>query len=379
MRIESQKFTSFHLLLTATLAVLCVGILALMPRVHAASSSDERLITIHDRGEEVGLITEKDTLREVFEEADINLDKNDLVEPAIDEKLVGNNYQVNIYRARPLVIIDGMTKQLVMTAYQTPKQIAEHAGITLHDEDEATLELTDDLLTDGASERMTIDRATAVKLTLFGNTETVYTQAQTVEDFLNEKNITLTEKDTLTVDENKSISTGMHIEIWRNGKQTVTRKEVIEPPVRQIQDADQPVGYRKVKVAGTPGKKMVTYEIVMRNGKEISKKELQTVIVEQAKEEVVVVGAKPSFSGGFADALAKLRACESGGNYANKNNPLYRGAYQFSYSTWANNYGIYDPADASPAQQDAAARALYERRGWQPWPHCGASLPDTYR
>lgn len=377
MRIESQKFTAFHVLLTAALAVLCVGIFMLMPRVHAASTSGERLITIHDRGDEVGLITEKDTLREVFKEADIRLDKNDLVEPAIDEELVGNNYQVNIYRARPVVIVDGMTKQLVMTAYQTPKQIAQHANIQLHDEDEATLELTNDLLTDGASERMTIDRATAVKLTLFGNTETVYTQAETVADFLAEKDISLTKKDTLTVKEETAITAGMHIEIWRNGKQTVTRKEVIEPPVRQIQDADQPVGYRKVKVAGTPGKKLVTYEIVMRNGKEVSKKELQTVIVEQAKEEVVIVGAKPSFGGDFAAALAKLRSCEGGYDSWNPAGPYY-GAYQFDQGTWASvssaPYG-----NATPAEQDAAARALYERRGWQPWPHCGAGLPDTYR
>lgn len=377
MRIESQKFTVFHILLTVALAVLCVGIVSVMPRVHAASTAGERLITIHDRGEEVGLITEKDTLSEVFKEADITLDKNDLVEPAIDEELVGNNYQVNIYRARPVVIVDGMTKQLVMTAYQTPKQIAQHANILLHDEDKAALELTDDLLTDGASERMTIDRAIAVKLTLFGNTETVYTQAETVADFLKEKDITLTKKDTLAVSEDKAIVEGMHIEIWRNGKQTVTRKEVIEPPVRQIQDADQPVGYRKVKVAGTPGKKLVTYEIVMRNGKEISKKELQTVIVEQAKEEVVIVGAKPSFSGDFAEALAKLRSCEGGYDSWNPAGPYY-GAYQFDRGTWAGvssaPYG-----NATPAEQDAAARALYERRGWQPWPHCGASLPDIYR
>jgi len=103
------------------------------------------------------------------------------------------------------------------------------------------------------------------------------------------------------------------------------------------------------------------------------------VVTEQPSKQVETVGSKPSFSGDFAAALAKLRACESGGNYANKNNASYRGAYQYSYSTWANKYGIYDPADASPAQQDQAARETYVRRGWQPWPHCGANLPDTYR
>ncbi len=379
MRIESQKFTAFHLLITAVIVVASLVLIAVMPRTHAIPASGERLITIHDEGQETGLITSKKTLREVFKQADIMLDKNDLVEPGLDEELVGNNYQVNVYRARPVVIVDGPTKQLVMTAYRTPKQIAKQANIVLHDEDNASLELTDNLLADGASERMVIDRATELTLVLYGESETVYTQATDVVGFLKEKNITLGAKDKLSSSKQTNITAGMKIEIWRDGKQLVTREEVIEPPVRQIQDANREVGYRKVKSAGTPGKKLVTYEVYVKNGKEVSKRAVKTVIIEKASEQVEIVGAKPSFSGGFAAALAKLRACESGGNYANKNNPLYRGAYQFSYSTWANNFGIYDPADASPAQQDAAARGLYERRGWQPWPHCGADLPDTYR
>lgn len=377
MRIESQKLSTFQLLLMAALAILGVLIVILMPRAHAAPQSGERLITIHDRGEERGLITRAKTLRDVFKEAHITLDKNDMVEPGLDQDLPGNNYQVNIYRARPMVIIDGQTKQLVMTAYQTPKQIAEHADIVLHDEDIATLELTDDMLTDGASERMTIDRAHSVRLTLYGQTDTVYTQRDTVADFLAEKEITLGEQDTLSVDRDNAIRSGMKIEIWRNGKQVVTRAEKIAPPVRQIQDTDRPVGYRKVTSEGTPGKKMVTYSIIMKNGEQVSKKVLQTVVVKQPTQEVVIVGAKPSFSGGFAAALAKLRSCEGGYDSWNAAGPYY-GAYQFDQGTW-NSVSSAPYGNATPAEQDAAARALYERRGWQPWPVCGASLPDTYR
>ncbi len=70
------------------------------------------------------------------------------------------------------------------------------------------------------------------------------------------------------------------------------------------------------------------------------------------------------------DVWARLRACESGGNYANKSNPRYRGAYQFSYGTWRSVGGSGDPADASPEEQDARARALQQRSGWGQWPVC---------
>lgn len=307
MRIESQKFSIFNLLVAAVIVIVSAVIIAVMPRAQAAPASGERLITIHDNGEETGLITRATTLRDVFKQANIVLDKNDVVEPGLDEQLVGNNYQVNVYRARPVVIVDGMTKQLVMTAYQTPKQIAKQAGIHLHDEDTAILQLTDNLLADGASERMTIDRATKVRLVLYGEAETAYTQASTVADFLTEKSISLEAKDKLSASKQSAIKAGMKIEVWREGKQVVTREETIKPPVRQIQDADREVGYRKVKTAGTSGKKLVTYQVYVKNGEEVRKKAIKTVVLKKAVEQVVVVGTKTksvAVSGSCSDWMA---------------------------------------------------------------------------
>lgn len=71
---------------------------------------------------------------------------------------------------------------------------------------------------------------------------------------------------------------------------------------------------------------------------------------------------------------AALRRCESGGNYANKRNPTYRGAYQFSRSTWRSVGGTGDPADAPPAEQDMRAAMLLARSGRGQWPVCGRLL-----
>ena len=85
-------------------------------------------------------------------------------------------------------------------------------------------------------------------------------------------------------------------------------------------------------------------------------------------------------AGGPSDAvLARIRRCESHGNYrAVSRSGTYRGAYQFSQSTWngvAKNFlpayvGV-DPAKAPAHIQDAMARLLYKRSGPSPWPHCG--------
>ena len=342
-------------------------------------AKDGRLITIHDRGQKKVILTHAQTVRDALSDAHLPIAPEDEVEPKLDDQLIATDYAVNIYRARPVIVADGMLRQKVMTAAQTPAGISAAAGIKLQDEDKATLSASDDIVADGASVVLSIDRATAFTLTLYGKPTAAYSQEKTVGAMLAKKNITLAANDSLSVDKSAPLTKGMTVEIWRNGTQTATIEEPIAFPTRQVQDADQPAGYRKVETPGTNGRKSVTYEITMQNGKEVGRKTIQSVTLEEPKEQVEIVGAKPSFSGDFAAALAKLRACESGGNYSNKKNPLYRGAYQYSYSTWANYGGYYDPADAPAAVQDQAARNTYVRRGWQPWPNCGASLPDTYR
>ena len=194
---------------------------------------------------------------------------------------------------------------------------------------------------------------------------------------LAEKDIDITAKDHLSIDKDAPITAGMKVEVYRNGKQTITAEEVIKKPIREIQDANREAGYREVKTPGRDGKKQVTYEVIMKNGKEVSRKKINSVIIKSPVEEVVVVGSKPSFSGDFAAALAKLRSCEGGYNSWNPAGPYY-GAYQFDRQTWS---GVTDApyGSATPAQQDEAAHRLYLKRGWQPWPVCGAPLPDTYR
>lgn len=348
-----------------------------------AASQDEarngRLVTIHDRGSQKVILTNAQSIGDALEQADVTLDKRDTVEPAIDEKLVATDYSVNIYRARPVIVVDGAVRQKIMTPYQTSDKIAKDAGVELHDEDKTVLAASEDMVNDGAGLTLTIDRATAFTLTLYGQKTEGYTQEKTVGAMLASKDINLAADDTLSVEKDAAMSNGMVVEIWRNGKQVITEEKEVAFETEKIQDADREIGFREVQTPGVKGKKTVSFEIDMKNGKEVARKEIQSVVTTQPKKQVEVVGAKPVFSGSFGDALAKLRACESGGNYANKKNPLYRGAYQYSYSTWGNKYGIYDPADATPAQQDQAAWETYQRRGWQPWPHCGSTLPDTYR
>lgn len=70
-----------------------------------------------------------------------------------------------------------------------------------------------------------------------------------------------------------------------------------------------------------------------------------------------------------------LAACESGGNASVvSSNGLYHGLYQFDAQTWQSVGGSGVASDASAAEQTQRAQQLYDSRGSQPWPVCGARL-----
>jgi len=348
-----------------------------------AATGSGRLVTIHDRGEEKVLLSNAATIGDALNEAGIALDSHDAVEPGLGEKLVATEYQINIYRARPVTVVDGPTRTKIVTAYQTAEQIVADSGIHLYAEDTTKLSRSDDILADGAGLQLSIDRAIPFSFTLYGATTEARTQAATVGEMLKEKSITLSPSDRLSVASETPVTAGLEVRVWREGKQTITVDEPITFTTESIKDADQEIGYKTVRTAGENGSRSVTYEVTIQDGQEVGRTEIAGVTTKEAVKQVEVIGAKLSntFSGGFAEALGRLRSCESGGNYANKKNPKYRGAYQYDYSTWANYGGFYDPADAPAALQDEKAWETYQRRGWQPWPSCKVSqgLQDIYR
>jgi hypothetical protein len=66
------------------------------------------------------------------------------------------------------------------------------------------------------------------------------------------------------------------------------------------------------------------------------------------------------------ETLACIRSYE--GDYGTDTGNGYYGAYQFAEGTWESVGGSGNPAEASPAEQDARAAELLRREGLAPWP-----------
>ena len=386
IRLQAKHYSKKITFVSGAILMLVGGLFfvnqALADATKPAAKAGEKLVTIYDRGAEKTIVTKARTIHEALKLAKFSIDeRQDVVEPSLDSEMVAEKYNINIFRARPITIVDGNKRLKVTTAEQTPALIAKAAGIEVFEEDKTTLSNSDNMAVDGANMVMKIDRASMVNFVLYGKESVIRTHAKTVGELLKEKNIDPKKDDTLSVDRSAKIIPGMKIELWRNGKQTITAEEDVKFEVEKVQDANRDSGYREVKQAGENGKKNVTYEIEMKNGMEVSRKEIASVVTKEPKKQIEIVGTKSStsFSGSFSEALARLRSCE--GSYTSNTGNGYYGAYQFDKRTWGN-YGGYELAsDAPAAVQDEKAWQTYKARGWQPWPTCKVKmgLQDIYR
>lgn len=293
---QTKTMSRIGFFLAIFVSTLTFAGVALAETDEQTSSHGQHIITIYDQGEKRVVLTKASDVKQTLEQADVRLETHDRVEPALATQFVASEYTINIYRAYPVVIVDGLKREQVLTPYGSARDIVKDANMKVRDEDMLTLEHSTNILADGAGTRLTITRAMPVTLVLYGAPTQVYTQARTVAELLSEKNITLESQDTVSVASTTAIRDNMTIEIWRDGVQAVTIEESIAFPVRTVLDADRPVGFREVQTPGVPGKKQVVYEVTRQNGQEVSRKVLQDVLVTQPQEQVELVGNKTTNS-----------------------------------------------------------------------------------
>jgi uncharacterized protein YabE (DUF348 family) len=280
------------------LSLLLFGalIVGLNNTVHAQDNNG-RLMTVYDRGIKRVFLSMDKTVGDALRTQHVDLDAHDTVEPAVDVVLTASEYHVNIYRSRPVIVVDGMVRIKTMSPYQTAQQIANDVGITIYDEDITTLQPLTNFVSDGAGLELIIARATPVVLDLYGKKTEIRTTARTVGDMLREKNIVLGASGRVSVAKTTRITAGMAVRVWREGKQTVSIDQEIPVTSRIVYDADQPIGYRAVQTKGVPGVRSITYQLEIKDGADVSRAEIANIVTRHPTEQVEVIGLRNDGAG----------------------------------------------------------------------------------
>ncbi len=344
------------------LPALLIVLLIVASSSKVSLASDSHLVQVYVDGAASVVATNSATVSDLLKEQKIEVNDIDRIEPAANSQVV-EGMHVNVYRARPYMIVDGDKRFVINSPFRSPHAVARSAGLELFPEDNIFIELNQDIAGESfVGHKLIVNRATPVNLQLDGHKLVMRTHKSTVGEFLKENNITLGEADIVNQPMDQSITANLEIGIVRVGREVVAEEITIPFPTRFVVDYSLPYGERKIEQAGQPGSVITSYEITRHDGTEVSRVIISKTTISQPVAEIVIKGGLivPTYSSN-EQILRALRECETRGNYQANTGNGYYGAYQFMIPTWnrtaqrMNKMEWYEvsPYKAPPDIQDA--------------------------
>jgi uncharacterized protein YabE (DUF348 family) len=318
--------------------------------------TDSHVVNLYIDGQTTTIPTRAATVREFLVKADVTLYEADLVEPSLDMPITEDNFNVQVFRARPVTIVDGGVTKRVLSPHTSARLIAQNAGFIVYDEDILTLTTTTSFVQDAIfGEKLIIDRATPVSLSLYSAPAATYrTQAKTVGEFIAERNITPESGATIVPDTSTAITSGLTIYISKFGKQVVSVEEPVNFAVQTSKDPAKRLDQITIIRSGVPGKKQVIYEIILKDGVESERRVLQEVITAQPQAQIQTVGIQPpDYSNAGLEWMRAAGIAETDlffANYIVEKEAGWDGTQQMNASS-----GAYGLCQALPASKMASA------------------------
>lgn len=297
--------------------VVVAGVVAAKGDDPSLRPSDSHVVFLFDDEKRLTHNTKAKTVGELVKELPLDLIPEDMVEPSLDTRIVEDNFRINVYRARPVTIVDdNQVKTIALTAHKSPRTVAEAAGLTVYAEDKPEF-VKGDIKEHILGEKVVIDRATPVALNLYGTPATVRTHVKTVGELLEEKQIKPAADDTVQPSLDTPISPNIQVFISRSGIQIATVEESIPAPVQIVQDSSLSLGTNVTRQAGLPGRKSVTYQIETTNGRETGRTIIQEVIIQNPVPRIVARGTVVAVVGDKAAIMNAAGISPSDHGYAN--------------------------------------------------------------
>lgn len=378
MRIRKTRENLPLFILGLVIVFLFFGICLKQQALNARATSDQssseeeteqHFVTIYDNEQRTILRSDAKTVRELLDRAEISVNDGDKVEPGLDEEINANEFNINIYRARQVVVRDGLVETIISTPSNDPETIAADAGIELLAADVVKLLPYDKFLETGMTTVYQVVRAKTICLDFNGQHTTIRTQAKTVNDFLREQDIDNNpEINWVSLPGDTKVVDGLALSVYFQGKHTITIEEDIPFTERVTTDYSLDYGTRNVTQVGVPGKKSVVYDVEMHDGQILSRTFISEVVITEPVEQQVTVGMKINLpAGSHEDWMAAAGISASDYGYVN-----FIISHESGWRTTASNgryYGLY---------QTSLGRLQSDCPNWQSDPVCQLRSASSY-
>lgn len=300
LRKKAQQPSGLHkhpvffvpLITLGVLSTVVVGVLLVFTRgnnpIPELRTTDSKIAIVSADDTEQAIPTRAKTVDELLKKLNISIHEGDVVEPALDTEIVSDNFRINVYRAKPITIIDGNKTTYALSAATTPRSIVSQAGVEVYPEDALAFAPTDNFVTEGViGQKLEIDRSTPVNVNLYGTQLAMRTQAQTVGEFLEEKNISLASGETVQPNVASPINPNEPIFVNRKGVIVETKSEEVPFGTQYVDDKNLTFGVTATRQEGVPGRRIVTYQVNNETGE---RSEFHVIVVQEPIPKLVARG-----------------------------------------------------------------------------------------
>ena len=245
-------------------------------------------VTLSFDGEDHKIRTHAKSVGEILEEFEITVRTEDILSHPVDE-VITDKMKIVWEAAKPVMLVIDEEQTKIWTTEDTVNDLFADQAVdfTEHDIIEPGLdaEITKDMT-------IKVEKAFQLTLDVGGDEQQVWSTSTTVADFLEGQNITLADLDRVEPAMEKEITEDSVVKVTRVEKVTDVVEEPVSYAVVTKKDNNLEKGKEKVERAGEEGKVEKHYEVVLENGKEVSRELVKTETVRDSVNKVVAVGTK---------------------------------------------------------------------------------------
>ncbi|WP_318010741.1 ubiquitin-like domain-containing protein [Bacillus sp. RAR_GA_16] len=245
-------------------------------------------VTLVLDGEEKLVDTHADTVAELLSDEDLTPNAHDYLSHDLSAEL--NAGDVIEWKPATQVTLSVNGKdQKVWSTEDTVEDFLKDQRIELGKHDEMSVSLEDEL-----KENMTIavDEAFKVAVNDGGEKKDFWTTSTTVAGFLEQQNIQLGELDRVEPGKDEDVKANSELNVIRVEKVTDVVEEPIDYATVKHNDSSMQKGTEKVVEDGQEGKQEKHYEVVLENGKEVSRELMKTEVLKESSDQIVAVGTQ---------------------------------------------------------------------------------------
>jgi resuscitation-promoting factor RpfB len=245
-------------------------------------------VTLTANGKKQEIRTHAKTVKEVLQEQNIKPRKEDRVYPSLDTPITDDLNIVWEASKKVTLTVDGKKQEIWTTAKNVAELLnSQHIKIEKHDK---IAPAPNTKIKKGM--KVNIEKAFPVQLNVGGKQQQVWATSTTVADFLKQQNVKLDELDRVEPSLQDKLKENMVVKVIKVEKVTDVVEEPVDFAVVTRQDAQLPKGEQRIISPGEKGRVSKKYEVVLENGKEVSRKLIETKMIKESKNRIVAIGTK---------------------------------------------------------------------------------------